>query len=183
MTWRVSAACTAIVLLPAAGCYQPAAPPPQAVAGTGRDASLSHLSTPVSTAVQELKSEAVVELAIALREDEDPRARREAAFALADTGSAADAGFIGQALTDADPEVRRAAVQALMGTQPGASVGYLALALNDPDARVRLDATEALGNIGSREARAALQQAALDTDPRVQSAAEQLLAEPERSPR
>jgi HEAT repeat protein len=125
----------------------------------------------------------VADLAAVIRQSDDPSSRREAVYAIADAGSDADLGFVGQALADPDAKVRRAAVEALAADSSEAAPGYLALALNDPDPRVRLDATEALGNFRTPEARLALLQAANDEDAEVRAMAEEMLAEPERERR
>jgi HEAT repeat protein len=165
---QIAAWLVAMSSLLAAGCTQWDAPPPRAAVEPRAESAVAR--TGETRGAQGLDAEEAVPiatLAALLRDEDDPDARREAVFQLADP----------------DPEVRRAAVEALTGSDADAAVSYLALALNDPDPGVRLDATEALGSIGSANARAALQQAALDMDPQVRAAAERMLAEPERKAR
>jgi HEAT repeat protein len=117
-------------------------------------------------------------LAETLRDHEDPMARREAIYSLADDGDANDAAVIGQALTDRDPMVRAAAIEALTGIRDETAADWLSVGLGDPDPRVRRSAAEALGQIGGEAARFLLQQALVDVDPGVRTAARQMLEEP-----
>lgn len=180
---KVGVAGLIIGMLLVSGCFQAEAPRP--AARPANDAANDSRTQQQAVMRVEADDEppAVPALAAILRERSDPASRREAVYAIADIGSQADSGFVGEALVDPDHRVRRAAVVALTGFGAEASVCYLALALNDPDPRVRMDAVEALGNVGSLEARLALQQGAIDPDPRVRAAAEQMLEEPERRQR
>jgi hypothetical protein len=89
----------------------------------------------------------------------DPRARREAALALANLGPDANSAVreLADALKDRDPYVRAKAALALWsaGTHARPVVPTLTAALTDADADVRLNAAGALGEIGA-EAKAAL---------------------------
>ncbi len=170
-----------MALLLAAGCAPEGATPPPARAASGAQAAVAQAPArqPVPSVATVDETVPVADLVAVLRADADPAARRDSVYELADSGSDADAGFVGQALGDPDPRVRRAAIEALSGFEADSAIGYLAIALNDADPKIRLEAAEALGNFGNAEAKAALQQAAIDADPAVREAAEELLAEPE----
>jgi hypothetical protein len=179
-----------------AGCSDTEPPPPASAPAVKHDLAESrapaetrvpaamHASATGAAVTRNVETEnetepPMAELAAVIRQSDDPSSRREAVYAIADAGTDADVGFVGQALADPDVKVRRAAVEALATDGTETAPGYLALALNDRDPRVRMDATEALGNFSTPEARLALLQAANDEDPEVRAMAEEMLAESE----
>ena len=165
----------AIALSLAAGCVQgdaPRSPAPNAAAPETVERTQIAQPEPAE------RSEPLPELATAMREDPDPKQRREAVYAIADAEGPDRAAVIGQALTDPDARVRAAAVEAMTGIEDGTAADWLSLGLGDPDPRVRRTAVEALGEIGGDSAGFLLQQALADSDAGVREAAAQMLAEP-----
>lgn len=164
----------------ASGCFQEEAPRREAPAvASSRFVERMPASERTTSATREDSAPASAPLAETIRHAEDPAARREALYAMADAGQADASAVVGEALTDPDAEVRMAAVEALTGFGGTASADWLAIALGDPDARVRRTAVEALGEIGGDSARMLLQQALGDTDREVREAAAEMLSEPE----
>jgi HEAT repeat protein len=165
----------------ASGCFQEEAPRRDAPAALAAQTAAAPAAAAVRgpTKMDEAKP-VVSELAETIRQAEDPAARREAVYAVADAGEADAAAVVGEALTDPDAEVRMAAIEAMTGFEGTASADWLSTGLGDPDPRVRRTAVEALGEIDGATARLLLQQALGDVDPGVREAAQQMLAEPSR---
>lgn len=97
--------------------------------------------------------------------DADPRVRRAAVKALADSGDESAVHALGQLLnSDSDKKVRRAAIEALADIGSPQALHALGRALKDRDVVVQRNAAEAIVSIGGEQALTLLREAAGDQD-------------------
>jgi HEAT repeat protein len=110
-------------------------------------------------------------------QDEEPRMRAGAVFAM---GRSADEGWgeiVIQELEARDPEMRYEAVRAAGALRIAETVTRLARMVADPDPEVKLMAVWSLGQIGGPEARRVLQICYEEGDEALQDAAQEALDE------
>lgn len=110
-------------------------------------------------------------------EDEEPRMRISAVFAMGRSADDAWANAVLSELDDEDPEMRHEATRACGELQLGEAIPTLSRMVADPDAEVKLAAVWALGQIGSPEARRVLEICLQMGDEALQDAADEALAE------
>ncbi|NBC16138.1 MAG: DUF4097 family beta strand repeat protein [Bacteroidetes bacterium] len=146
-------------------------------------ATLRHASTSVRIRVAEVlgrerDDSSVPLLSTLLRQDENPKVRKVAAWALGEIGAPEGLPALTDALDDAQPTVRAKAAWAMGEVRDVAAGPALADAVrHDPDATVRTMAVWALGELGDERAVPVLRTALDDTDRTVRDKARWALHE------